>query len=172
LVLAVCVRVLTRPSDQIHTKRIPDVDSERNICVKKRGPQIDADGHRFAFSVNHICVDLCSSVGNSCRANPRAPMSPSSCSGERISIARRPIHNVRGAQSLRALTVPKQTTESTPRYSDRIIDRAIESPNTPWSVSQLQRPRSVRRHSTAQLFASQNVEFIEQARTTLWCQIT
>jgi hypothetical protein len=77
MVLAVLVRVLTRPSDQFHTKMIPDVDYERNTCEKKSGPQIDADGHKFAFSVNHICVNLCSSVGKACRA-------PSSAISDRL----------------------------------------------------------------------------------------
>jgi hypothetical protein len=32
LVLAALMRVLTRPSDQIHAKMIPDVNRSRNIC--------------------------------------------------------------------------------------------------------------------------------------------
>ena len=47
---------------------IPGVHGRRNISEKKEGPLIDADGHRFAFSVNHICVNLCSSVGKASRA--------------------------------------------------------------------------------------------------------
>jgi hypothetical protein len=34
VVLAVLVRVLTRPSDQIHTKRIPEDDRQRNVCPR------------------------------------------------------------------------------------------------------------------------------------------
>jgi hypothetical protein len=67
-VLAVLVRVLTRPSGQFHTKMIPDVDCKRNICEKKSGPQIDAD---LSLGQSHLRQSV-SSVGKTCRASSSA----------------------------------------------------------------------------------------------------